>query len=112
MGHVPARLLFARTPDAAQLKVSRFHVEYKNPAAPSGEWKTCLSHALFRQWQYSQCDYTTLPTFDAPQRNPLERCEIVLYKCENTLLYGIPTLVDDVDDAVSKAYAGDLGPYV
>ncbi len=26
-------------------------------------------------------------------------------RCETTLQYGIPTLVDDMDDAVSKAYA-------
>ena len=26
-------------------------------------------------------------------------------KCEDTLQYGIPTLVDDVDDRVSRAYA-------
>jgi hypothetical protein len=33
-----------------------------------------------------------------------ERQEVA-HRCETTLAYGIPTLVDDMDDTVNKAYA-------
>ena len=43
--------------------------------------------------------------FDVQDPKTLEERREVAERCENSLDYGYPTYVDDVDDAVSEAYA-------
>lgn len=62
----------------------------------------------FGRWPFSWLMkvYSPRAARDVYDPQTMEERRGVAGRCETSLQYGIPTLVDEMDDAVNKAYAG------
>jgi hypothetical protein len=79
----------------------QFLLIYIREAHPKDGW--WLGEGLIATWLAKRnSPYVSLNTYDP---KTFKERQGVATICQSALKYGIPTYVDDVDDAVSKAYA-------
>lgn len=78
----------------------QFLMIYIREAHPVDGW--WLGRAPFK-WALKY--YAAKAATDVYDPQMIEERRAVAGRCDNSLQYGIPTLVDEMDDAVNKAYA-------